>query len=256
MKNEFIQSLFSLQGRVAIVTGGSRGIGNGIANAFARCGASVYAISRSASDSDSAADGIVHIAADITSETDMRRAVEIVSARESCVDALVNAAGISIPSPSAMQTQEAFEDTIGVNMSSAYRCIRHYLPLLEKSRGASVINVASIGGLVGFPDNPGYVASKGGLRLLTKALAVDLAKKRIRVNSLLPGYIITDMTLQSYRDEEKRALRSAHTLLGRWGEVDDLYGAAIFLASEASAYMTGTDLVIDGGWMANGLVTP
>lgn len=256
MENEFIQSLFSLQGHVAIVTGGSRGIGNGIANAFARCGAKVYAISRSASQSNPDANGIVHIAADISSETDMRRAVEFVSASECCVDTLVNAAGITIPSQSSMQTQEAFEETISVNVSSAYRCIRQYLPLLEKSQRASVINVGSIGGLVGFPDNPGYVASKGGLRLLTRALAVDLAKKGIRVNSLIPGYIITDMTLQSYLDEEKRSLRSAHTLLGRWGEVSDLYGAAIFLASRASDYMTGTDLVIDGGWMANGLVTP
>jgi NAD(P)-dependent dehydrogenase (short-subunit alcohol dehydrogenase family) len=107
--------------------------------------------------------------------------------------------------------------------------------------------------LVGFPDNPGYVAAKGGLRLLTKALAVDLGPRDIRVNALAPGYIHTDMTAASFADPERHAARARHTCLGRWGEVEDLVGGAIFLASDASRYMTGQDLVIDGGWTAKGL---
>jgi gluconate 5-dehydrogenase len=120
--------------------------------------------------------------------------------------------------------------------------------------GGAIINVASIGGLTGFPDNPGYVASKGGLRLLTKALAVDHGPRGIRVNTLVPGYIHTEMTAASYADPERHAQRAHHTCLGRWGEVEDLVGAAVFLASDASRYMTGQDLVIDGGWTAKGLV--
>ena len=101
--------------------------------------------------------------------------------------------------------------------------------------------------------NPGYVASKGGLRLLTKALATDLAVDNIRVNNLAPGYIKTEMTKASFGDSVLNEERRQRTLLGRWGEVSDLCGAAIFLASDASSYVTGADLFIDGGWTAKGL---
>jgi gluconate 5-dehydrogenase len=194
------------------------------------------------------------MAADVTNQLQVQALVRAIAANEARVDILVNGAGATLPSAETMQSQKAFDATIEVNLSAAYRCITEHLPLLERSGNASIVNVASIGGLRGFPGNPGYVASKGGLRLLTKALAVDLAGKGIRVNTLIPGYIVTDMTMASFEDEAARARRSAHTLLGRWGQVDDLIGGAIFLASSASGYMTGAELVIDGGWTANGLI--
>jgi gluconate 5-dehydrogenase len=123
------------------------------------------------------------------------------------------------------------------------------------ARGAgSIINVTSIGSLVGFPDNPGYVAAKGGLRMLTRALAIDLGRSGIRVNNLAPGYVRTGMTARSYDDPQLNAQRTEHTILGRWGVPEDMVGPAVFLASDASAYMTGQDLIVDGGWTAKGLI--
>jgi gluconate 5-dehydrogenase len=117
----------------------------------------------------------------------------------------------------------------------------------------STFNITSIGAELGFPNNPAYVAAKGALKQLTKSMAFDLGSFGVRVNNLGPGYFRTDMANLSYNDPEKREARASRTLLGRWGEPEDLAGAVIFLASDASRYMTGQDLYIDGGWLAKGL---
>ena len=124
---------------------------------------------------------------------------------------------------------------------------------MAAQKSGSIAVVTSIGALQGFPGNPAYVASKGGLRMLSKALALDWGELNIRVNALAPGYIETDMTKGSFNDPAKREARSARTMLGRWGKASELVGAAIFLMSDASSYMTGADLVVDGGWTAKGL---
>jgi NAD(P)-dependent dehydrogenase (short-subunit alcohol dehydrogenase family) len=243
-------ALFSLSGRVALVTGASRGIGAALAHGLAGAGADVLGVARSAAPQGEAPPQVRYLAADVT--TDMPKAVDAVMAAFGRLDILVNAAGISLPAEAEGQSLAAFDETIGVNLRAAYAACRAAAP--HMTSGGSIINVASIGGLTGFPANPGYVASKGGLRLLTKALAVDYGPRGVRVNTLVPGYIHTDMTAASFADPERHAQRARHTCLGRWGEVDDLVGAAVFLASGASRYMTGQDLVIDGGWTAKGLV--
>ena len=111
----------------------------------------------------------------------------------------------------------------------------------------------SIGSMQGFPDNPGYIASKGGLRMLSKSLAIDLAKDNIRVNNIVPGYISTDMTKGSRNDPVLYEERLERMIIQRWGETEDIVGAVIYLASNASSYVTGIDLVVDGGWTAKGL---
>jgi gluconate 5-dehydrogenase len=122
-----------------------------------------------------------------------------------------------------------------------------------KAHGSgSIINITSINAELGFPGNPAYVAFKGALKQLTKALALDLGPS-IRVNAIGPGYFRTDMTRKSWGDDTMRQERSSRTILGRWGVPDDLAGAVIFLASDASAYVTGIDLYVDGGWLAKGL---
>jgi NAD(P)-dependent dehydrogenase (short-subunit alcohol dehydrogenase family) len=118
----------------------------------------------------------------------------------------------------------------------------------------SIINVTSLGAFRGFPDNPAYVAAKGGLSQLTRAFAEDLGRHGIRVNNLVPGYINTALTAASHADPVRHEQRRRHTMLGRWGEAGDLVGAAIFLASDAASYVTGQDIVVDGGWLAKGLV--
>jgi gluconate 5-dehydrogenase len=117
----------------------------------------------------------------------------------------------------------------------------------------SIINITSINSIIGFPGNPGYVASKGGLRMLTKALSIDLANRGIRVNAIMLGYFRTTMTASSYADLTLRSKRLKQMVIQRYGEPKEVVGAAIFLASEASSYITGQDICIDGGWTAKGM---
>jgi gluconate 5-dehydrogenase len=249
--NDAIRRLFSLEGRVALVTGGSRGIGAAIADGLAGAGARVVALGRSAAPAAMHAAGVRYTTCDLTEAGAFARIAADVFAREGRLDILVNAAASSAP-PGGDEL-ERFERTLTANLRSAFAACLAAAPLMQKSGGGSIINVTSINSELGFPANPGYVASKGGLRMLTKALALDLGPSGVRVNSLAPGYIRTAMTEASYADAAARRAREARTILGRYGEPADLVGAAIFLASDASAYVTGTDLFVDGGWTAKGL---
>lgn len=251
MVDPALAGLFSLAGKTALVTGASRGIGAALADGLAGAGATVVGVARSTKPRKAFRHAVRYVAADITGGIEALVA-EIVAAHGR-VDVLINAAGISIAAGTTGEALAAFDATIALNLRAAYAACLAVAPHMRE-RGGSIINVTSINSLVGFPDNPGYVAAKGGLRMMTKALAVDLGPSGIRVNALVPGYIHTDMTAASFADPERRAQRARHTCLGRWGEVEDLIGAAIFLASDASRYMTGQDLVMDGGWTAKGLV--
>jgi NAD(P)-dependent dehydrogenase (short-subunit alcohol dehydrogenase family) len=247
-----IDRLFSLDGKVAIVTGASRGIGFAIGDGLAQAGAHVVAMARSARpDHSFAAARVEYRCVDV--EEDLATHFAAVARSYGGLDVLVNAAGISMPAEGGHDDAgSSFDRTLRVNLSAAYASCIAARPHMRA--GGSIINVTSIGSVVGFPGNPGYVASKGGLRMMTKALAVDYGPSRIRVNALAPGYIETKMTAKSFADPEAYEQRRRHTCLGRWGAVADLVGAAIFLASDASSYMTGQDLIVDGGWTAKGLV--
>ena len=124
---------------------------------------------------------------------------------------------------------------------------------MKKQKHGSIINVTSINSKLAFPNNPAYIASKGGLRMLTKSLAKDWGKYGIRINNLAPGYFVTDMNKKTYANKNKRKSRAEKTMLKRWGKLNDLLGPCIFLASDASDYVTGIDLFVDGGWVSNGL---
>lgn len=244
--------MFSLHGRVAIVTGASRGIGNAIARGLAGAGAAVVGLGRSpAAHGDSAA--FLYRTCDVTDSAAFGRLVEELFARRQRIDVLVNAAGITLPAQATGDPSAAFRQTIECNLTAVFECCRAVVPHMLHGGYGSIINVTSIGAELGFPGNPGYVASKGGLGALTRALALDQGAQGIRVNNLVPGYVRTAMTEGSYSDPERRQARAARTMLGRWGEADELAGAAIFLASSASSYVTGTDLFVDGGWAAKGL---
>ena len=136
-----------------------------------------------------------------------------------------------------------------------FQLSKRFAKMMKEQGSGSIINITSIGAELGFPNNPAYVAAKGALKQLTKSLAVDLGQFGIRVNSIGPGYFKTDMTQSSWNDPQLQKDRTRHTILGRWGEPDDLTGAVIFLASDASSYITGQDLYVDGGWLAKGLLT-
>jgi gluconate 5-dehydrogenase len=245
-----VLDMFSLTGNIAIVTGASRGIGYALANGLAAAGATVIAIARSA-EPPGLHPAIRYIRADVSAA--IGAVFSNIAASHGRIDVLVNAAGISLAAAAEDTARQAnFEQTLQVNLAAPFACCLAARPHMPT--GASIINVTSIGSLIGFPDNPGYVAAKGGLRMMTRALAVDYGASGIRVNALAPGYIHTEMTAKSHADPMEHERRRRHTCLGRWGHTDDLVGAAIFLASNASAYMTGQDLIIDGGWTAKGLL--
>ena len=244
--------LFRLDGRVAIVTGASRGIGYAIARGLAAAGAQVTGVGRSEAAQDGDA-GFTYSACNVTSATTFFHLVQRVFAQAGRIDILVNAAGITLLEQTEQDPSAVFRQTLACNLTAAFDCCRAVIPCMQRGGYGSIINVTSIGAVLGFPGNPGYVASKGGLAALTRALALDHGTQGIRVNSLVPGYVRTAMTQVSHADPERQQARAARTMLGRWGEPEELAGAAIFLASPASSYVTGTELFVDGGWTAKGL---
>jgi len=245
-----VLDLFSLKGRTILVSGASRGIGRTLAQSLHEAGAQVVGFSRSDTP---AGISFRYYSCDITDDLAVDKIVEGARTEFGRIDGYLHVAGISSPVQKGLQGGAAFSAIVDVNLNSAYRCCRSVARVMESQGHGSIVVVTSIGALQGFPGNPGYVAAKGGLRMMSKALALDLGPFNIRVNALAPGYIQTDMTQGSFDDPQKRQERSSRTMLGRWGESRELVGAAIFLMSDASAYMTGADLVVDGGWTAKGL---
>jgi NAD(P)-dependent dehydrogenase (short-subunit alcohol dehydrogenase family) len=239
----------TLNGRVAVVTGASRGIGAALATGLRQAGARVFGLSRSGS----APAGIEALACDVADVAAVRAGFRAIGERTPRLSVLVNAAGQSLP-PAADAAGELarFRATLDVDLTGAYACALAARPLLVG--GGVIINITSINALRGFPGNPGYVAAKAGLAGLTRALAVDLAADGIRVNAIAPGYVLTAMTEASFADPARNAARTRHTLIKRWGAPEDMIGAALFLASDASRYITGQEIVVDGGWTINGLV--
>lgn len=239
---------FSLQNKIALVTGASRGIGHAIAAGLVTAGASVFGLSRSGT----APKGVTGIACDLSNDIAIARTFHDLADSCNRLDVLINAAGISLPGGTTDELQR-FRATLATDLTGVYATILAALPLLKKAGDGAIINVTSINSIRGFPGNPGYVAAKSGLAGLTRALAVDYGNDGIRVNALAPGYVATEMTAGSYGDPKMHEDRRRHTMLGRWGQPNDMVGAAIFLASPAAAYLTGQELFVDGGWTTKGL---
>lgn len=249
--NNYLESVFSLKNKTAIITGGSRGIGAEIASAFIKAGANVICISRSKPAIKDQPKFSYYIC-DISDSQKIKSIFESINSYYKGIDILVNAAGISLPIDCNKYNEfERFSKTLTVNLLATYECCEIVSKFMHK--GSSIINITSIGSMLGFPANPGYVASKGGVMALTKALAIDLSPMSIRVNNIVPGYFKTKMTHNSFKDKKMYNERLDRMIIKRWGSVEDIIGAAIFLASNSSSYVTGTDLIIDGGWTAKGI---
>lgn len=253
--NVFLNELFSIAGKVIIVTGASRGIGMTIANSLAKAGAKVIGLSRSENPSNNLSVNVDYKQCDITDRKKFNKVCKSVSDKEGTIDVLINSAGVSLTTSTQSDSRENFNHILDVNLKAAYECCMTVSEYMKSSHFPSIINITSINSVVGFPGNPGYVAAKGGLRMLTKALAIDLIKDNIRVNAIAPGYIHTDMTEKSYNDTKMNKQRLRHMIIPRWGEPEDIVGAVIFLISGSASYITGQDIVVDGGWTAKGLST-
>jgi gluconate 5-dehydrogenase len=242
-------SAFSLAGKIAVVTGASRGIGAAITAGLHDAGAVVFGLSRSGT----APQDVTAIACDLSDDEAIENAFRSIAAQGGRIDALVNAAGVSLAPQGAASELARFRATVATDLTGVYATILAAYPLLKRAGSAAIVNVTSINSVRGFPGNPAYVAAKAGLAGLTRALAADYAPDGIRVNALAPGYVATEMTATSYADPVMHEDRRRHTMLGRWGQPADMVGAAVFLASPASSYVTGQELFVDGGWTTKGL---
>ena len=243
---------FSLNGKVALVAGASRGIGRAIATGLGQVGAAVIAIGRTSVEQIEPADAFSYRRGDVTDKASFESICQDICDEHRQIDIYVHAAGISLPAMSSTdEEKDRFVTTINANLVAPFECITAVASRMGSS--GSIILISSINATFGFPNNPGYVAAKGGITAMARAFAVDLGHRQIRVNSIAPGYVRTRMTEAAYQDPIANQERMGRTILGRWGEPHDLVGAAIFLAADVSDYVTGQEIVVDGGWSVKGL---
>jgi 2-deoxy-D-gluconate 3-dehydrogenase len=249
-------SLFSLAGRVALVTGGNGGIGLGMARGLAEAGAAIAVAGRNTAKSEAAAAELAKlgvktavVSGDVTDDAQCRRLVEETVAQLGRVDILVNNAGINIRKPAQDLATAEWKAVIDTNLTSAFVCSRAVYPVMKAAGGGKIINIGSMLSIFGAGFAPAYGASKGGIVQLTKALASGWAKDNIQVNAVLPGWIDTELT-RNARQEVKglNAMVLMRTPAARWGEPGDLSGVAVFLASRASDFITGAAIPVDGGY--------
>ena len=247
--------MFDLTGRVALITGGNGGIGLGMATGLARVGATVLLAGRNVAKSSAAvaalrADGrqADAIEADVTRERDVAHLFQEVMLRQGRLDILVNNAGTSIRKPAHELTLDEWNQVMDTNLTSAFLCCRAAHALMKGS-GGKIINIGSMLSIFGAPYAPVYGASKGGIVQFTKSIATAWATDNIQANAVLPGWIDTDLTRKAR--EQVPGLHDrvlARTPAGRWGVPADLAGIAVFLASSASDFVTGTAIPVDGGY--------
>jgi NAD(P)-dependent dehydrogenase (short-subunit alcohol dehydrogenase family) len=247
-----------LEGKVAIISGGARGMGAVEARLFAKEGAKVVIADiledegrKLAADIEAAGGKALFVRLDVTRESDWQDAVATAVRRFGKLDVLVNNAGISGRGKVEDTTVEDWDKVMEVNAKGVFLGTKAAIPAMRQAGGGSIINISSQLGLVGTDhSSPQYQASKGAVRLLTKATAIQYAKEGIRVNSVHPGPIVTPMTETARADPERYQMMLSRIPMGRYGQPEEVAYGVLYLASDESAYMTGSELVIDGGWTA------
>ena len=247
-----------LQGKVALISGGARGIGESAGRLFAREGAKVVvgdileAEGRAVEAELRAAGGdAFYMRLDVTDEADWELAVSRTIERFGRLDVLVNNAGVGVQSRIEDTTVKDWDRVMDINAKGVFLGTRAVIPAMRQAGGGSIVNISSQLGLVGTDNSsPQYQASKGAVRLLTKATAIQYAREGIRANSVHPGPILTAMTERRRADPEHYRKMLSRIPLGRFGESDEVAYGVLYLASDEAAFVTGSELVIDGGWTA------
>lgn len=249
-------NVFRLDGKIALVTGASSGIGAQTVKLFSSLGAKVIAAARREDRLQDLANqypNVMAVKCDVGVEADCKNLVDTIINEYGKIDILINNAGISDPIPALEEDLDLFKRVIQIDLISCFHlaqlCAQH---METQESGGAIVNVASIHGFVGSSPNnqPGYTAAKGGLINLTRELALEWARHGIRVNAIAPGYITTELTDEMIAGESGRKWIERNTPMRRPGEVTELDGAMLLLASDAGSYITGETIAIDGGWLA------
>tara|TARA_Y100000287_G_scaffold30821_1_gene22440 strand:+ start:2097 stop:2864 length:768 start_codon:yes stop_codon:yes gene_type:complete len=249
-------NVFRLDGKIALVTGASSGIGAQTVKLFSSLGAKVIAAARREDRLQDLANqypNVMAVRCDVGVEADCKNLVDTIINEYGKIDILINNAGISDPIPALEEDLDLFKRVIQIDLISCFHlaqlCAQH---METQESGGAIVNVASIHGFVGSSPNnqPGYTAAKGGLINLTRELALEWARHGIRVNAIAPGYITTELTDEMIAGESGRKWIERNTPMRRPGEVTELDGAMLLLASDAGSYITGETIAIDGGWLA------
>ncbi len=252
------KDLFSLDGKVSIVTGGGRGLGYGIAQALAGAGSDLVIASRSRHELDRASQEITEetkrrvlpLPLDLAREGEIERLVKTTLKKFGRIDVLVNNAGTTVRKPFLEISEKDFDDVVHLNLRAVFLLTQAVVREMIKRKSGKIINIASLGSQIGLRNISAYTATKGGISSLTRTLALELAVHNINVNAIAPGYYRTQLTEALFRDEEGYRWVLSRIPLGRPGVPEDVAGAAVFLASSASDYVTGQILFVDGGWIA------
>ena len=249
--------LFDLTGRVAIMTGAGRGLGRTMALALAAAGADLALASRTTPELESLVEEIealgrraIAVPTDITSPEACEALVAAAVERLGRLDILVNNAGTNVRKSALEITPDEYDFVIQTNLKGYFNGARAAGRLFVEQGSGKVINISSILGSVALPNQAAYASSKGAIDQLTKVLAIEWASANVQVNGLAPTYFETDLTRPLYDDPERKAFIEERTPMGRWGQPHELAGAVIFLASDASDFVTGQTILVDGGWTA------
>jgi len=246
-----MKNLFSVKDKTVLITGGAGGIGSALVKGFVEAGARVGSFDRREFNPVDC----WYTAVDLHKYANLKLAFDQFIKEFKRIDVLITCAAVTHPSDFIEYPVELWADTMKINLKAVFSvCQLTGLQMINQNLGGSIINFTSINAAQAMPNNPSYAATKSAVRQLTKSFAYDWGKYNIRVNNLGPGYTKTSMNKKSLNDPKKYKLRANSSMLGRWAEPEEMVGPAIFLASDASSFVTGTDLWVDGGWLSKGIL--